>query len=135
MVGKYRNIAQIENYFNMLLTQAKICDKVFVGKLPPAVKSEWKTIAFAAANKTSDLNAFGETSVNVYLYCKPTGDLLEKDIKTFNKLETAFMKVLNDAHHDYYSLRFMWSDSDFDTTRQLDYIVICVGVLIKSHKE
>lgn|SRR5574344_1687466 len=131
MEQKYQNISMIENFFSMLLTNKGISDNIYVGTLPSKIDSTWTNIVFVDTNSIYDKDSHGYGSVNVYLYARPIGDLLKKNVKVLNAMENALAIAISSNTDAHYSLDYSWRDNGYDTTRNLHFDIINFSILVK----
>lgn len=131
MEQKYKNISQIENFFSMLFTGKGITDNIYVGTLPSKVDSSWNDMLYVDTNSIYDKDSHGYGSVNVYLYARPIGDMLKKNVKVLNAMENALSVAIDSNKNIHYSICKNWSDSGYDSTRNFHYNIINITILVK----
>lgn len=126
-----RRLSHIENFFSMALTKAKISDNIFVGELPPTTGKEWEDFVNVDVGQQTDYNAFSSGYVNIYLYARPKGTPLRKNVKRLDKMEAILDKMINDSCDKDFIISELYRDSGYDSNRQFHYNMISVSVVAR----
>lgn len=126
-----KRISRVENFFSMLLTGKGISDNVFVGELPATVDKEWTNIVLVDVNRQTDYDSHGFGSASIFLYARPTGKYLKKNVKELDRMEDELNAVIKECQDSDYVLSFNWRDSGYDTNRNFHYNVVNVNVLTR----
>lgn len=130
--GKYTRVSRVENFFSMLLTRYEVSNNIFVGSdLPPTISKEWDDMALIDTSSLGDYDAFTYGSVNVYLYARPTGTTLRKNVKVLDAMEEALDRAVSECADAHYTLRVNWRDHDYDSSRGFHYNIVNVEVKIR----
>ena len=127
----YGRVSRVENFVYRLVKGAKLSSNVFVSTLPVTIKSEWADMVLIDVGKGDNLNAYRRFSVNVYLYAKGKGDLQTKNVKVIDAMEEKLLQAVSDSRDNNYTPTVNWSDSDYDSTRNLHFNV--VNLTVKVH--
>ena len=127
----YGRVSRVENFVYRLVNGAKLSSNVFVSTLPVTIKSEWANMVLIDVGKGDNLNAYRRFSVNVYLYAKGKGDLQTKNVNVIDAMEEKLLQAVSDSRDNNYTPTVNWSDSDYDSTRNLHFNV--VNLTVKVH--
>ena len=127
----YGRVSRVENFVYRLVKGAKLSSNVFVSTLPVTIKSEWPDMVLIDVGKGDNLNAYRRFSVNVYLYAKGKGDLQTKNVNVIDAMEEKLLQAVSDSKDNNYTPTVNWSDSDYDSTRNLHFNV--VNLTVKVH--
>lgn len=127
----YGRVSRVENFVYRLVKGAKLSSNVFVSTLPVTIKSEWADMVLIDVGKGDNLNAYRRFSVNVYLYAKGKGDLQTKNVNVIDAMEEKLLQAVSDSKDNNYTTTVNWSDSDYDSTRNLHFNV--VNLTVKVH--
>ena len=127
----YGRVSRVENFVYRLVKGAKLSSNVFVSTLPVTIKSEWADMVLINVGKGDNLNAYRRFSVNVYLYAKGKGDLQTKNVNVIDAMEEKLLQAVSDSKDNNYTPTVNWSDSDYDSTRNLHFNV--VNLTVKVH--
>ena len=128
---KYGRVSRVENFVCRLVKGAGLSSNVFVSTLPVTIKSEWADMVLIDVGKGDNLNAYRRFSVNVYLYAKGKGDLQTKNVNVIDAMEEKLLQAVSDSRDNNYTPTVNWSDSDYDSTRNLHFNV--VNLTVKVH--
>ena len=128
---KYGRVSRVENFVYRLVKGAGLSSNVFVSTLPVTIKSEWSDMVLIDVGKGDNLNAYRRFSVNVYLYAKGKGDLQTKNVNVIDTMEEKLLQAVSDSKDNNYTPTVNWSDSDYDSTRNLHFNV--VNLTVKVH--
>ena len=128
---KYGRVSRVENFVYRLVKGAGLSSNVFVSTLPVTIKSEWADMVLIDVGKGDNLNAYRRFSVNVYLYAKGQGDLQTKNVNVIDAMEEKLLQAIQDCSDNHYHPNINWSDSDYDSTRNLHFNV--VNLTVKVH--
>ena len=127
----YGRVSRVENFVYRLVNGAGLSSNVFVSTLPVTIKSEWADMVLIDVGKGDNLNAYRRFSVNVYLYAKGKGDLQTKNVNVIDAMEEKLLQAVSDSKDNNYTPTVNWSDSDYDSTRNLHFNV--VNLTVKVH--
>ena len=127
----YGRVSRVENFVYRLVKGAGLSSNVFVSTLPVTIKSEWSDMVLIDVGKGDNLNAYRRFSVNVYLYAKGKGDLQTKNVNVIDAMEEKLLQAVSDSKDNNYTSTVNWSDSDYDSTRNLHFNV--VNLTVKVH--
>lgn len=127
----YGRVSRVENFVYRLVKGAGLSSNVFVSTLPVTIKSEWSDMVLIDVGKGDNLNAYRRFSVNVYLYAKGKGDLQTKNVNVIDTMEEKLLQAVSDSKDNNYTPTVNWSDSDYDSTRNLHFNV--VNLTVKVH--
>ena len=127
----YGRVSRVENFVYRLVKGAGLSSNVFVSTLPVTIKSEWADMVLIDVGKGDNLNAYRRFSVNVYLYAKGEGDLQTKNVNVIDAMEEKLLQAIQDCSDNHYHPNINWSDSDYDSTRNLHFNV--VNLTVKVH--
>lgn len=127
----YGRVSRVENFVYRLVKGAKLSSNIFVSTLPVTIKSEWADMVLIDVGKGDNLNAYRRFSVNVYLYAKGKGDLQTKNVNVIDAMEEKLLQAVSDSKDNNYTPTVNWSDSDYDSTRNLHFNV--VNLTVKVH--
>ena len=127
----YGRVSRVENFVYRLVKGAGLSSNVFVSTLPVTIKSEWADMVLIDVGKGDNLNAYRRFSVNVYLYAKGKGDLQTKNVNVIDAMEEKLLQAVSDSRDNNYTPTINWSDSDYDSTRNLHFNV--VNLTVKVH--
>ena len=127
----YGRGSRVEKFVYRLVTGGKWSSNVFVSTLPVTTKSEWSDMVLIDVGKGDNLNAYRRFSVNVYLYAKGKGDLQTKNVNVIDAMEEKLLQAVSDSKDNNYTPTVNWSDSDYDSTRNLHFNV--VNLTVKVH--
>ena len=90
-----RRLSRIENFFSMLLTKGKISDNIFVGELPPTTSKDWDDFVNVDVGQQREHGGYSSGYANIYLYARPKGTPLRKNVKLLDKMEGILDDVMN----------------------------------------
>ena len=127
----YGRVSRVENFVYRLVKGAGLSSNVFVSTLPVTIKSEWADMVLIDVGKGDNLNAYRRFSVNVYLYAKGKGDLQTKNVNVIDAMEEKLLQAVSNSKDNNYTPTVNWSDSDYDSTRNLYFNV--VNLTVKVH--
>ena len=127
----YGRVSRVENFVYRLVKGAGLSLNVFVSTLPVTIKSEWADMVLIDVGKGDNLNAYRRFSVNVYLYAKGKGDLQTKNVNVIDVMEEKLLQAVSNSKDNNYTPTVNWSDSDYDSTRNLHFNV--VNLTVKVH--
>ena len=125
----YGRVSRVEDFVYRLVKGVGISDNIFVSTLPVTIKSTWANMVLVDVGKGENLNAYRKFSVNVYLYAKGQGDLQTKNAKVIDAMEQKLLDAVAGSNDEHYKLSVNWSDSDYDSTRNLHFNVVNLTVL------
>ena len=127
---KYGRVSRVENFVYRLVKGAGVSSNVFVS-MPVIIKSEWADMVLIDVGKGENFDAYRRFSVNVYLYAKGKGDLQTKNVNVIDAMEEKLLQAVSGSKDNNYTPTVNWSDSDYDSTRNLHFNV--VNLTVKVH--
>lgn len=125
----YTRTSRVENFLNMLFTEHKLSDRIFVGKLPPTIDKKWDSFVLFDVGRGTDLGAYHSFTANVFLYARPIGQLQRKDVKTIDLMEDRLDRAVQLASDVHYKPSVLWRDADYDSIINFHFNVICLQIL------
>ncbi len=126
-----RRLSRIENFFSMLLTKGKISDNIFVGELPPTTSKNWDDFVNVDVGQQREHGAYSSGYANIYLYARPKGTPLRKNVKLLDKMEGILDDVIKHSNNKDYTIQVLYRDSGYDSNRQFHFQMISVSVIVK----
>lgn len=126
-----RRLSRIENFFSMLLTKGKISDNIFVGELPPTTSKNWDDFINVDVGQQRDYGGYSSGYANIYLYARPKGTPLRKNVKLLDKMEGILDDVIKHSNNKDYTIQVLYRDSGYDSNRQFHFQMISVSVIAR----
>lgn len=126
-----RRLSRIENFFSMLLTNGKISDNIFVGELPPTTSKNWDDFVNVDVGQQRDYGGYSSGYANIYLYARPKGTPLRKNVKLLDKMEGILDDVIKQSNNKDYTIQVLYRDSGYDSNRQFHFQMISVSVIAR----
>lgn len=126
-----RRLARIENFFSMLLTKGKISDNIFVGELPPTTSKDWDDFVNVDVGQQREHGGYSSGYANIYLYARPKGTPLRKNVKLLDKMEGILDDVIKQSNNKDYTIQVLYRDSGYDSNRQFHFQMISVSVIAR----
>lgn len=126
-----RRLSRIENFFSMLLTKGKISDNIFVGELPPTTSKNWDDFVNVEVGQQRDYGGYSSGYANIYLYARPKGTPLRKNVKLLDKMEGILDDVIKHSNNKDYTIQVLYRDSGYDSNRQFHFQMISVSVIAR----
>lgn len=126
-----RRLSRIENFFSMLLTKGKISDNIFVGELPPTTSKNWDDFVNVDVGQQRDYGGYSSGYANIYLYARPKGTPLRKNVKLLDKMEGILDDVIKQSNNKDYTIQVLYRDSGYDSNRQFHFQIISVSVIAR----
>lgn len=126
-----RRLSRIENFFSMLLTNGKISDNIFVGELPPTTSKNWDDFVNVDVGQQRDYGGYSSGYANIYLYARPKGTPLRKNVKLLDKMEGILEDVIKHSNNKDYTIQVLYRDSGYDSNRQFHFQMISVSVIAR----
>lgn len=126
-----RRLSRIENFFSMLLTKGKISDNIFVGELPPTTSKNWDDFVNVDVGQQRDYSGYSSGYANIYLYARPKGTPLRKNVKLLDKMEGILDDVIKHSNNKDYTIQVLYRDSGYDSNRQFHFQMISVSVIAR----
>lgn len=126
-----RRLSRIENFFSMLLTKGKISDNIFVGELPPTTSKNWDDFVNVDVGQQRDYGGYSSGYANIYLYARPKGTPLRKNVKLLDKMEGVLDDVIKHSNNKDYTIQVLYRDSGYDSNRQFHFQMISVLVIAR----
>ena len=126
-----RRLSRIENFFSILLTNKGISKNIFIGELPPTTDKDWDDFVNVDVGQQRDNGAYSSGYVNIYLYARPKGTPLRKNVKLLDKMEGALDNIINSSNDKDYTIHELYRDSGYDSNRQFHFQMISVSVITR----
>ena len=126
-----RRLSRIENFFSMLLTKGKISDNIFVGELPPTTSKNWDDFVNVDVGQQREHGGYSSGYANIYLYARPKGIPLRKNVKLLDKMEGILDDVIKNSNNKDYTIQVLYRDSGYDSNRQFHFQMISVSVIAR----
>ena len=126
-----RRLSRIENFFSILLTKGKISDNIFVGELPPTTSKDWDDFVNVDVGQQRDYGGYSSRYANIYLYARPKGTPLRKNVKLLDKMEGILDDVIKNSNNKDYTIQVLYRDSGYDSNRQFHFQMISVSVIAR----
>lgn len=126
-----RRLSRIENFFSMLLTKGKISDNIFVGELPPTTSKNWDDFVNVDVGQQREHGGYSSGYANIYLYARPKGTPLRKNVKLLDKMEGILDDVIKQSNNKDYTIQVLYRDSGYDSNRQFHFQIISVSVITR----
>ena len=126
-----RRLSRIENFFSMLLTKGKISDNIFVGELPPTTSKNWDDFVNVDVGQQRDYGGYSSGYANIYLYARPKGTPLRKNVKLLDKMEGILDDVIKQSNNKDYTIQVLYRDSGYESNRQFHFQMISVSVIAR----
>lgn len=126
-----RRLSRIENFFSMLLTKGKISNNIFVGELPPTTSKDWDDFVNVDVGQQRDHGGYSSGYANIYLYARPKGTPLRKNVKLLDKMEGILDDVIKKSNNKDYTIQVLYRDSGYDSNRQFHFQMISVSVIAR----
>ena len=126
-----RRLSRIENFFSMLLTKGKISDNIFAGELPPTTSKNWDDFVNVDVGQQREHGGYSSGYANIYLYARPKGIPLRKNVKLLDKMEGILDDVIKNSNNKDYTIQVLYRDSGYDSNRQFHFQMISVSVIAR----
>ena len=126
-----RRLSRIENFFSMLLTKGKISNNIFVGELPPTTSKNWDDFVNVDVGQQREHGGYSSGYANIYLYARPKGTPLRKNVKLLDKMEGILDDVIKNSNDKDYTMQVLYRDSGYDSNRQFHFQMISVSVIAR----
>lgn len=126
-----KHISRIENFLSMALTGGGVSDNIYVGNLPAAIDKGIDDMVYIDVFKAYDYDSHAAASVNVFLYARPTGSSLRKNVKVLDKMEAALTECIKSiGNGGHYAPLIVYRDSGYDDDRNFHYDVMNLKIII-----
>ena len=123
------NISRIETYLHGIIDN-KVSKNTYAGTLPDTIKSDWNDMVLVdCANRVSDMDAYGEAIVLIWLYARPFENGA-KNVIVMEELETKLNEVIENANDKIYVINRRNTYSDYDSNRQWHCNIVELNVRI-----
>lgn len=126
-----RRLSKIENFFSMLLANKGLSKNIFVGELPPITYKEWDDFVNVDVGQQRDNGGYSSGYANIYLYARPKGNPLRKNVKLLDKMEGILDKIIDESRDANYTISTLYRDSGYDSNRQFHFQMISVSVIVR----
>lgn len=131
MDSTLQNISRVENFLSMTLTKSKVSKNIYVGNLPAAIDKGVDDMVFIDVFKVYDYDSHGEAQANIFMYARPTGTALKKNVKLLNQMEDALTESIKGVEHGKpYAASIIYRDSGYDNNRNFHYNVMNIKIII-----
>lgn len=131
MDSLFARTSRVENYLNMLLTKFCVSKNIFISQFPVNIKSEWNDMVLIDVNGGGNKNAYNTYSANIFLYGRPIGDSLKKNVKVIDAMEEKLDEAIKNSTSEHYSVTVNFRDADYDNTRNFHFNVVNVMVIAR----
>lgn len=123
------NISRIETYLHGIIDN-EVSKNTYAGTLPDTIKSDWNDMVLVdCANRVSDMDAYGEAIVLIWLYARPFENGA-KNVIVMEELETKLNEVIENANDKIYVINRRNTYSDYDSDRQWHCNIVELNVRI-----
>jgi len=123
------NISRIETYLHGIIDNV-VSENTYAGTLPDTIKSDWNDMVLVdCANRVSDMDAYGEAIVLIWLYARPFENG-SKNVAVMDELETKLNEVIENANDKIYVINRRNTYSDYDSDRQWHCNIVELNVRI-----
>ena len=126
-----RRLSRIENFFSMLLADNGLSKNIFVGDLPPTTHKEWNDFVNVDVGQQREHGGYSSGYANIYLYARPKGTPLRKNVKLLDKMEGILDKIIDESRDANYTISVLYRDSGYDSNRQFHFQMISVSVIVR----
>ena len=126
-----RRLSRIENFFYMLLADKGLSKNIFVGELPPTTYKEWDDFVNVDVGQQRDHGGYSSGYANIYLYARPKGYPLRKNVKLLDKMEGIIDKIIDESRDANYTISTLYRHSGYDSNRQFHFQMISVSVIVR----
>ena len=127
-----RRLSRIENFFSMLLASGDVSKNIFVGDdLPLTTNKEWMDFVVVDVGQQRDHGGYSSGYANIYLYARPKGTPLRKNVKLLDKMEGILDDVIKNSNNNDYTIQVLYRDSGYDSNRQFHFQMISVSVIAR----
>ena len=126
-----RRLSRIENFFYMLLADKGLSKNIFVGELPPTTYKEWDDFVNVDVGQQRDHGGYSSGYANIYLYARPKGYPLRKNVKLLDKMEGIIDKIIDESRDANYTISTLYRDSGYDSNRQFHLQMISISVIVR----
>lgn len=126
-----RRLSRIENFFSMLLANKGLSKNIFVGELPPTTYKEWDDFVNVDVGQQREHGGYSSGYANIYLYARPKGTPLRKNVKLLDKMEGILDDVIKNSNNKDYTIQVLYRDSGYDSNRQFHFQMISVSVIAR----
>ena len=126
-----RRLSRIENFFYMLLADKGLSKNIFVGELPPTTYKEWDDFVNVDVGQQRDHGGYSSGYANIYLYARPKGYPLRKNVKLLDKMEGIIDKIIDESIDANYTISTLYRDRGYDSNRQFHFQMISVSVIVR----
>ena len=126
-----RRLSRIENFFSMLLADKGLSKNIFVGELPPTTDKDWYDFVNVDVGQQREHGGYSSGYANIYLYARPKGNPLRKNVKLLDKMEGILDDVIKQSNNKDYTIQVLYRDSGYDSNRQFHFQMISVSVIAR----
>ena len=126
-----RRLSRIENFFSILLADNGLSKNIFVGELPPTTYKEWDDFVNVDVGQQRAHGGYSSGYANIYLYARPKGIPLRKNVKLLDKMEGILDDVIKNSNNKDYTIQVLYRDSGYDSNRQFHFQMISVSVIAR----
>ena len=115
----------------MLLADKGLSKNIFVGELPPTTYKEWNDFVNVDVGQQREHGGYSSGYANIYLYARPKGIPLRKNVKLLDKMEGILDDVIKNSNNKDYTIQVLYRDSGYDSNRQFHFQMISVSVIAR----
>ena len=126
-----RRLSRIENFFSILLADNGLSKNIFVGELPTTTHKEWNDFVNVDVGQQRDHGGYSSGYANIYLYARPKGTPLRKNVELLDKMEGILDKIIDESRDANYTISTLYRDSGYDSNRQFHFQMISVSVIVR----
>lgn len=126
-----KRLSRIENFFSMLFAKKGLSSNIFIGELPPTTDKDWDDFVEVDVGQQREHGAYSSGYANIYLYARPTGTLLKKNVKVLDKMEGVLDDIIKGSHDKNYTIQELYRDCGYDQNRKFHFNMISVSVIVR----
>lgn len=123
------NISSVEMFLYSIM-KGKVSENTYVGTFPDTISASWEDMCLIdCGTNLSDMDAYGNGVVLIWLYAKPLLDG-SKNVGKMQELEERLNNVINDTFDENYKINRRNTYSDYDTDRKWHCNIIEINIVI-----
>ena len=77
------------------------------------------------------MGAYSTGYANIYLYARPKGYPLKKNVKDLDRMEGILDEIIENSTNEHYVIQELYRDSGYDSNRQFHFDMIAVSVIVR----
>lgn len=125
MIKNESNISKIEDcIFEILIGMGQ---ELYFGTIPTKADKLQSFVLVDCGNAISNLNAYSNGVVLVYLYARPLNE--EKNSRLLSQMETLLDSCLEAQSIKGFAASVQWKEADYDEQRNMHCVVVVLNVL------